>query len=126
MTPEEFKKERRMRKYEAIEKENLAPLIDVLTKDGGRVEIQRTTLSSVTGRSTITGFTNKYDVIEHGAVEEYECFHCAEKSAVWVGDFTFEDFGYYGGGVVHELRCRNCGAQILVKVPVDDEEEENE
>ena len=31
----------------------------------------------------------------------YECFHCGERSVIWQSDFTFEDFGYEGDGIVH-------------------------
>lgn len=53
----------------------------------------------------------------------YECFHCGHKSVIWDCDFTFEDFGYEGGGLVHICHCANCGAEIEYRIPIPDEEE---
>ena len=49
----------------------------------------------------------------------YECFHCLTQSVVWSADFSFEDYGEEGDGIVHVLRCGNCGAEILYFVPVE-------
>jgi hypothetical protein len=38
---------------------------------------------------------------------------------MWDRDFTFEDFGYDGNGVVHTLHCMNCGAEIECRVKDD-------
>lgn len=53
----------------------------------------------------------------------FECFHCGEHEVVWMADFDGEDYGYEGG-LVHVLRCLNCGAEITYYIP--DEVEENE
>lgn len=53
----------------------------------------------------------------------YECFHCGKKTVVWDSDFTFEDYGYAGNGLIHECHCSNCGAQIIYKIPYDVKEE---
>lgn len=53
----------------------------------------------------------------------YECFHCGEKAVVWDNDFTFEDYGYEGEGIVHACRCANCGAEIEYRISIPDEEE---
>ena len=50
----------------------------------------------------------------------YECFHCLHKSVIWDSDFTFEDFGYEGSGVVHICHCTNCGAEIEYRVQVEE------
>jgi len=42
----------------------------------------------------------------------YECFHCGERKVIWDGDFTFEDMGREGEGIVHCCHCANCGAEI--------------
>lgn len=56
----------------------------------------------------------------------YECFHCCTKSVCWDSDFSFEDFGYEGEGIVHICHCSNCGAEIEYRIAIpDDEEEEN-
>lgn len=31
----------------------------------------------------------------------YECFHCLTRAVIWDSDFSFEDFGYEGDGIVH-------------------------
>lgn len=55
----------------------------------------------------------------------YECFHCLNRTAVWQADFDFEDFGYEGKGIVHVLKCQNCGADIEYRIRIDDKEETN-
>ena len=52
----------------------------------------------------------------------YECFHCGQRSVYWQNDFTFEDYGYEGKGIVHICHCGNCGADIEYYVPYDDDE----
>ena len=54
----------------------------------------------------------------------YECFHCLSKSVIWDGDFSFEDYGYEGEGIIHECHCTNCGAQITYWIPINNEETE--
>ena len=54
----------------------------------------------------------------------YECFHCAERSVIWDNDFTFEDFGLEGEGIVHTLHCTNCGADIVYFIPMEVEDGE--
>ena len=56
----------------------------------------------------------------------YECFHCGTIGVIWDNDFTFEDFGYDGEGLVHICHCANCGAEIEYRVPIYDEEETDE
>lgn len=51
----------------------------------------------------------------------HECFHCGERSVIWQGDFTFEDFGYEGEGIIHVYYCSNCGADIEYHVPLSDD-----
>ena len=52
----------------------------------------------------------------------YECFHCLDKSVIWDSDFTFEDYGLDGEGLVHHLHCANCGAEIEYYVPITDDD----
>ena len=42
----------------------------------------------------------------------FECFHCLSRGVIWDSDFSYEDYGYDGDGVVHVLHCTECGAQI--------------
>jgi len=53
----------------------------------------------------------------------YECFHCGKKSVIWDGDFTFDEMGYEGEGVVNCCHCTNCGAEIEYKVRIPKEDE---
>ena len=53
----------------------------------------------------------------------YECFHCCTKSVIWDGDFSFEDVGYDGEGIVHYCHCTNCGAKIEYYIRLDKEDE---
>lgn len=54
----------------------------------------------------------------------YECFHCLSRSVIWDCDYTFEDFGYEGEGLVHICHCANCGAEIEYVIKFDNEEGE--
>lgn len=51
----------------------------------------------------------------------YECFHCGMKSVIWDGDFSFEDCGYEGDGIVHVCHCDNCGAEIEYRINIGGE-----
>ena len=42
----------------------------------------------------------------------YQCFHCLSDGVCWDGDFTFEDYGLEGEGLIHVCHCSNCGAEI--------------
>ena len=53
----------------------------------------------------------------------YECFHCGQKTVYWNGDFSFEDYGEDGEGIIHECTCSNCGAQITYRVAVGEDSE---
>ena len=37
----------------------------------------------------------------------------------------FEDCGYEGNGIVQFCHCENCGAEIEYRIPLDDEESED-
>lgn len=56
----------------------------------------------------------------------YECFHCGHRTVIWGNDFTLEDYGYDGEGIVHDLSCANCGAEIQYIIREDEEEDEDE
>ena len=55
----------------------------------------------------------------------YECFHCLERAVIWDSDFSFDDCGYEGDGIVQFLHCTNCGAEIEYRIPFDNDEEED-
>lgn len=53
----------------------------------------------------------------------YECFHCLQRTVVWDADFTFEDYGIEGEGLINHCHCTNCGAEIDYFVPITEEDE---
>ena len=57
--------------------------------------------------------------------EVYECFHCCTRGVIWDADFTFEDFGYEGDGIVQICHCVNCGAEIEYRIAIGGEEDES-
>lgn len=52
----------------------------------------------------------------------YQCFHCGQNSVYWQADFSFEDYGIEGEGVVHTLKCGSCGADIEYYIRIDEED----
>jgi transcription elongation factor Elf1 len=56
----------------------------------------------------------------------YECFHCGHRSVSWDSDFSFEDFGYEGEGIVQCCHCNNCGADIEYRIPIPDDDKQEE
>lgn len=54
----------------------------------------------------------------------YECFHCGHRSVIWQSDFSFEDYGLDGEGVINVCYCTNCGAYIEYYVSLNDDEQE--
>jgi hypothetical protein len=56
----------------------------------------------------------------------YECFHCGSRSVIWDNDFSFEDFGCEGDGIIHVCHCCNCGAVIEYYIPLSDDDETND
>lgn len=53
----------------------------------------------------------------------YECFHCGCKAVIWDADFSFEDYGLVGEGIIHHCHCTNCGAEIEYFIEIPEEEE---
>ena len=54
----------------------------------------------------------------------YQCFSCLKDSVYWQADFMFEEYGLEGNGVVHVLKCSNCGADIEYYCPIEEEKNE--
>lgn len=61
-----------------------------------------------------------------GAKKMYQCFHCGAMAVSWDSDFTFEEMGYDGEGVVNCCHCNNCGAEIEYRVAIETEDENAE
>lgn len=55
-------------------------------------------------------------------MDRYTCFHCGG-AVCWDNDFSFEDCGYEGDGIVQFLHCMNCGAEIEYRISFEEEEE---
>lgn len=56
----------------------------------------------------------------------YECFHCLQRTVIWDNDFSFEDYGEEGEGIIHVCHCSNCGALIEYRVPLNEEDEDDD
>lgn len=56
----------------------------------------------------------------------FECFHCGVRAVIWDNDFTFEDYGYEGEGLIHACHCGNCGAEITYAISLDPLEKDDE
>lgn len=56
----------------------------------------------------------------------YECFHCGENSVIWDADFSFEDYGLEGDGIIHVCHCTNCGARIEYYIDMSEDENDAE
>ena len=54
----------------------------------------------------------------------YECFHCCKRAVIWDADFSFEDYGEDGEGIVHTCHCTNFGASIIYYIPIDVQEDD--
>lgn len=55
----------------------------------------------------------------------YECFHCGHRAVIWDSDFSFEDCGYDGEGIVQFCHCTHCGAEIEYRIPIDTGEDDD-
>ena len=50
-----------------------------------------------------------------------KCWHC-NSEVIWGCDFSFEDFGMDGEGIVTTMQCSNCPASYEIYLPLDEEE----
>lgn len=71
---------------------------------------------------TIYLIDQEYEVVKEPK-GTYQCFHCGEDTVVWGADFSFEDYGLEGEGIVHSCHCANCGADIEYYVRLDEVDE---
>ena len=49
------------------------------------------------------------------------CWHCNSK-LIWKNDFSFEDYGIEGEGVVADLSCPKCPTDVQVYYKISEEE----
>ena len=52
----------------------------------------------------------------------FECLNCGSHNVIWDVDFTFEDYGMEGDGIVKEFHCEDCGAMITYMIPFNTED----
>ena len=52
------------------------------------------------------------------------CYLCGGE-VVWKSDYTFEDIGQEGVGIIHLYQCRECGVRIEAHELVEEEEWES-
>ena len=55
----------------------------------------------------------------------HECFHCGAIAVIWDADFSFEDYGMLGDGIVHACHCTNCNAQIEYYIAINQKEDKD-
>ena len=55
----------------------------------------------------------------------YECFHCREQTVIWDSDYSYEEWGLEGEGIVQVLHCTNCGAEITYYISDESNEEQD-
>lgn len=53
-----------------------------------------------------------------------KCLNCGHE-LIWQNDFSFEDYGREGDGIVQVYACPHCGTDILCFIPCDVEEEKD-
>tara|TARA_R110002110_G_scaffold74670_1_gene197674 strand:- start:65 stop:295 length:231 start_codon:yes stop_codon:yes gene_type:complete len=49
------------------------------------------------------------------------CWHCRSE-LIWGGDFSFEDYGLEGDGIISNLSCPNCPTNVEVYYKIDNED----
>ena len=52
------------------------------------------------------------------------CYVCGKKKVIWNSDFSFDECGYEGDGIVHNYTCQECGAEIEVRESFESEDNE--
>ena len=51
----------------------------------------------------------------------FECFHYLKRAVIWDNDFSFDDYGLDGDGIVHCCHCTECGARIEYYISVEED-----
>lgn len=47
------------------------------------------------------------------------CWHCSSE-LIWNSDFSYEDYGLEGEGIISVLSCGCCNAMVEVYLPLDE------
>ena len=50
-------------------------------------------------------------------MNKYICYWCGSDKVIWQNDFTFDECGYEGQGLVRVYTCPNCNADIEYMIP---------
>lgn len=50
--------------------------------------------------------------------EGNKCYHCGLNSVYWQNDYDYEECGCEGQGIVQMYTCANCGAEIVLHIPI--------
>ena len=58
----------------------------------------------------------------HVEVGKMKCWNCYAP-LIWNADFTYEDYGLEGEGIVTTLSCSKCKADVEVHLPLGEEDE---
>ena len=48
-----------------------------------------------------------------------KCYHCTSE-LIWNSDFSYEDYGLEGDGIISVLSCSCCNAMVEVYLPLDE------
>ena len=49
------------------------------------------------------------------------CPNCGE-DLIWGGDFSFEDYGREGDGIISNYSCNGCPIYVEIHLPIESEE----
>lgn len=50
------------------------------------------------------------------------CWHCGSfNTMIWQSDWSYEDYGMEGEGIISLLTCSNCGAEVQYSLGIDEE-----
>lgn len=52
-----------------------------------------------------------------------KCWFC-NGELIWGADFSYEDYGFDGEGIIASLNCSNCNATFEGYLDLDNEEED--
>ena len=55
----------------------------------------------------------------------YICYNCGGDKVHWMADFSYEECGMEGDGIVHTYYCPDCGSRIEVHEPIKEDDEDD-
>ena len=51
------------------------------------------------------------------------CFECGSTELIWENDYSYEDCGLDGEGIVHFYHCNKCRAEYEVRTAIEEAED---